>query len=113
MENLNFHASLMYLKERLCVGPVLAGGVVKEAGETELCVVGDDLLSEPLTTLGESMEDEGVSFFPMRERGGPRGGVKRVKGEWQNLRYHLIQDEGIHYVYYSSKMPIYRLCLSL
>ncbi len=49
---------------------------MKETGETELGVVGDKLLSEALTALRESVQKEGVSFFPTREMGGARGGVK-------------------------------------
>lgn len=49
----SFHYT--YLKEGFCVGPVLARAVMKEAGETELRVVGDQLLFKTLTTLRESV----------------------------------------------------------
>ena len=71
--------SLAYLKERFCVSPVLAGGIVKERGETELGVVGDQLLSETLTALRERVEDERMGLLPTREMGGARGGVKTIE----------------------------------
>lgn len=64
---------LAYLKEGFCVGPVLAGGIMEERGETQLGVVGDQLLSDTLTALREGVKEKGVSFFPTRENGKGKG----------------------------------------
>lgn len=61
---------LAYLEEGLCVGPVLAGGIMEERGETQLDVVGDQLLSHTLTALREGVKEKGVSFFPARRKEG-------------------------------------------
>ena len=62
---------VVYLKERLSVGPVLAGGIMEETGEAELSVVGGDLFSKAFTALGEDMEEMRVSG---RSEGKERGG---------------------------------------
>ena len=50
---------------------------MEERGETQLGVVGDQLLSDTLTALREGVKEKGVSFLSARRK---RGGFsKKVK----------------------------------